>query len=73
MVYGHVSKDDVSKAWNGTRHKAFMKLHLEGKRFSRPQCKNCVTPNDVADERDIIDGFEKEILIRMNLEDVSNA
>lgn len=66
VKYGNVWKDSLYNIWNGEEHKRFLKLLLEGKRFDHPYCKDCVMPNDITTEADLLDPYVDEILERMN-------
>lgn len=63
--YGNVRNHALVKIWNGEAHRAFLKLQLEGRRFSHPFCKHCVMPNDITTEADLLDPWKDEILERM--------
>ena len=65
VKYGSVWKDSLYNIWNGESHKAFLQMQLEGKRFQHPYCKDCVMPNDIAAETDLLDPWADEILGRM--------
>ncbi len=63
--YGNVWKDSLYNIWNGKAHRRFLKLQLEGKRFEHLYCKECMMPNDIASEADLLDSWADEILGRM--------
>ena len=63
--YGNVWKDSLYNIWNGKAHSRFLKLQLEGKRFEHLYCKECMMPNDIASEADLLDSWADEILGRM--------
>ena len=65
VIYGNANNENIVDVWNGKKRYEFLKFQLEGKRFKRPQCKTCLSPDDVADERDVLDSYEEEILKRM--------
>ena len=65
ITYGNANVDNLVDVWNGKKRYEFLKFQLEGKRFTRPQCKTCQAPDDVADQRDVLDSYEDEILARM--------
>ena len=64
VVYGNVHSDSLVDCWNGEKRRAFLKMQLEGKRFQRPECSDCIVPNDVAYEEDLLDPWADEILKR---------
>ena len=64
IVYGDITKESLYDIWNGEKHKAFLKMQLQGKRFMHPSCKNCVAANDITTEADILDPYAEEILKR---------
>ena len=68
VKYGNVWKDSLYNIWNGEVHRAFLKLQLEGRRFDHVYCKECVMPNDIASEVDLLDPWADEILKRMEEE-----
>ncbi len=65
VVYGNAYTDNIVDVWNGEIRKNFLKLQLLQKRYEHPFCKKCVIPNDVTNERDILDPYVEEILARM--------
>ena len=64
IVYGDIAKESLYDIWNGEKHKAFLKMQLQGKRFMHPSCKNCIAANDITTEADILDPYAEEILKR---------
>ena len=68
VTYGNVRKDSLYNIWNGEKRKAFLRLLLEGRRFEHPYCKDCVMPNDITTEADVLDPWMDEILERMKRE-----
>ena len=64
VVYGNVLHDNIADVWNGARHLAFLKMQLQGKRFSHPLCKDCMMPNDITTKDDLLDAHAEEILKR---------
>ena len=64
IVYGDINKESLYDIWNGEKHKAFLKMQLQGKRFMHPSCKGCVAANDITTEADILDPWAEEILKR---------
>ncbi len=65
VVYGNAYRDKVAQIWNGAKHHAFLKMQLQGKRFFHPSCKDCVMPNDITTQEDILDPWAEEILKRI--------
>lgn len=65
VKYGNIMEDSLYNIWNGEVHREFLQLLLEGRRFEHPYCKNCVMPNDITTEADILDPWTDEILDRM--------
>ena len=65
VKYGNVYQDSLYNIWNGNVHKSFLRLLLEGRRFEHPMCKDCVMPNDITSEADILDPWAEEILKRI--------
>ena len=66
LYLGNVKSHNIADLWNGSKYKSFLRMHLLGKRHLRMECKNCPTPNDVAGDKDVLDGYEEEILRRMD-------
>ena len=64
VVYGNLKNERLIDIWNGSRRRSFLKMQLEGKRFSHIFCKDCMIPNDITDERDFLDPYVDEILRR---------
>lgn len=65
VKYGNVIKESLYDMWNGEIRRAFLKLQLEGRRFEHPYCRDCVMPNDITTEADLLDPWADEILDRM--------
>jgi len=65
IIYGDINKDSLYNIWNGEKHKAFLKMQLEGKRFLHPSCKDCIAANDITSEADLLDPWSEEILERL--------
>lgn len=63
--YGHLPEDNLVSLWNEGGHMSFLKMQLEGKRFQHPICKDCMLPNDITNEADLLDPWAKELLERM--------
>lgn len=66
LVYGNIHQNHLIDLWNKGKHRSFLKFLLEGKRFSRKACKNCVSPNDIGSTADILDDYSDEILKKFN-------
>ncbi|MCI6101018.1 MAG: SPASM domain-containing protein [Selenomonas sp.] len=56
-VYGNIYKESLVDVWQGKVHCDFMEMQLCGERFHHLLCKDCVVPNDIANERDSLDLF----------------
>ena len=65
IYLGDINKQSLLDIWNGQKHKALLKMQLEGRRCDIPECKHCVLPNDITSEADILDPWADEILQRM--------
>ena len=65
VKYGNIYDSSLKNIWQGDVHKNFLKMQLEGKRFFHQYCKDCVMPNDIASEADVLDPWAEEILGRM--------
>lgn len=65
IIYGDINQESLYDIWNGEKHKAFLKMQLEGKRFLHPSCKDCVAANDITTEADCLDPWAEEILKRL--------
>lgn len=65
IKYGHLPEDDLVDLWNGGVHRSLLLMLLKGKRFEHPVCKDCILPNDITTEADILDPWAEEILQRM--------
>ncbi len=66
IIYGDIKQNSLYEIWNGEKHKAFLKMQLEGKRFLHPSCMDCIAANDITTEDDYLDPWAEEILNRMN-------
>ncbi|MCR5502234.1 MAG: radical SAM protein [Lachnospiraceae bacterium] len=64
IIYGDITTERLYDIWNGEKHRAFLKMQLEGKRFMHPSCKECVAANDITTEADLLDPWAEEILGR---------
>ncbi len=65
IKFGNIFDDTLLEIWNSNKRNDFLKMMLRGERFKHPYCKNCVMPNDITTEADILDPYSKEILERM--------
>ncbi len=63
--YGNIWKDSLYNIWNGEAHRGFLKMQLQGRRFDHLYCKDCVMPNDITTEADLLDPWADEILGKM--------
>ena len=66
IVYGDLNTESLYNIWNGEKHKSFLKMQLEGKRFMHPSCKDCVAANDITSDADYMDPWAEEILRRFD-------
>ncbi len=64
VVYGDINNESLYSIWNGEKHRAFLRMQLEGKRFMHSSCKDCVAANDITTEADLLDPYAEEILKR---------
>ena len=65
IIYGNIKDANLVDLWNGMKHYSLMRMQLEGKRFQHPLCKDCVVPNDISAQEDLLDSYAGEILNRM--------
>ena len=65
VVYENIYRQSLSDIWGGSVREEFLKLQLEGKRFTHPCCMGCIMPNDITNEADILDPWAEEILERI--------
>lgn len=65
FCYGDIMHQSLKELWNGKKHEALLKMQLKGNRFSNPICKNCVLPNDITNQNDLIDKSALKILERL--------
>lgn len=66
VIYGNVNTDSIIDVWNGKKRNNFLRFQLEGKRFQRPECKDCQSPDDIGGPEDILDPYADEILQKLN-------
>lgn len=64
IYYGDIHNETLPAIWEGSVRKSFLRMQLEGKRFRHPICKDCMLPNDITTEADILDPYAAEILER---------
>lgn len=64
ILYGNINDKHLKDIWQGSIRTSFLKMQLKGDRFKHPVCKNCMLPNDITTEADIIDPYAEEILNR---------
>lgn len=64
VVYGNIYRQPLSEIWGGLR-KNFLKLQLEGKRFTHPWCKECIMPNDITNKADMLDPWAQEVIKKL--------
>jgi radical SAM protein with 4Fe4S-binding SPASM domain len=65
-IVGDVNTNSVKNIWNSKEVKEFWLMHLRGKRFKNPACRDCqdiFTPPDNLDndQKELIDRLEKEM------------
>ena len=65
IIYGDAYRDNIVELWNSVKRKEFLKMQLKGERYKHPSCKNCMIPQDVTNEKDILDPYANEILKRL--------
>lgn len=62
--FGNINDASLVEIWNGRKREEFLKMMLKGGRFKHPYCKNCIMPNDITTEEDLLDPYAEEILNR---------
>lgn len=62
IVLGDINENSLVQIWNGEKRTNLLKTHLMGQRFSISSCHNCMLPNDIVNESDILDPWADEIL-----------
>ena len=65
IKYGNIYQNTLTDIWNGNRRTEFLKMMLRGERFKHPFCKDCIMPNDITTEADILDPYAEELLYRL--------
>ena len=65
VKYGNIYEKTLSELWNGSVHRNFLIMQLKGKRFEHPYCKECMMPNDITTEADLLDPWAERILERI--------
>lgn len=65
VKYGNINKNSLLEIWNGRSRTEFLKMMLRGERFNHPYCKECVMPNDITTEEDLLDPYAKQILNKL--------
>lgn len=65
VVFGNAARENVVSVWNGEGRKEFLKKQLLGRRFFIEECKTCMMPNDITNEKDLMDPYAQDILLRM--------
>ncbi len=64
ICYGNINSQHLTEIWESERHKNFLRMHLEGRRFKHPVCRTCMLPNDITTQEDVLDPYAEEILGR---------
>lgn len=66
ISFGNIKEKNLIDIWNSNKRKDFLIMMLKKEKNQYPICKKCVMPSmATADEKDILDGYEKEILDRL--------
>ncbi len=65
IKYGNINDNSIVEIWNSKKRNEFLKMMLRGERFKHPYCKDCIMPNDITTEADLLDPYADEILKRM--------
>ena len=60
--FGNIKDNTLLEIWNGNKRTEFLKMMLKGERFKHPYCKDCIMPNDITTEDDLLDPYACEIL-----------
>lgn len=71
LIYGNIEEMSLVEAWNSERRKKFLVQHLMHKRCENGICAQCASPLVREFDSDKLDGYEEEILKRVNGE-ISN-
>ncbi len=71
MVLGNVNQISLKECWESTKRRDFLIAQLKYVRGNCNVCQNCYIPqNTIVTQKDIIDGYEKEILQRIETEGI---
>lgn len=70
VIYGNIKDIGLSEAWNSEKRKQFLIQHLEHRRCENKICAQCASPLVRKFESDKLDGYEKEIIQRINRRDI---
>lgn len=62
IKYGNISENTIVEIWNGRKRTEFLKMMLRGDRFKHPYCKDCIMPNDITTDDDLLDPYAQELL-----------
>lgn len=65
VIYGNIQEMGLVEAWNSQRRKAFLIQNLTHKRCENQRCAQCYVPLNRRFDSDILDGYEDEILKRI--------
>lgn len=67
MILGNVNEITLKECWEGKKRRDFLIEQLTNTRNCNAVCENCYIPqNTVLTSNDIVDGYEKKILERIN-------
>ncbi len=64
VKYGNINDNSLIEIWNGKKRIEFLKMMLKGDRFKHPYCKDCIMPNDITTDDDLLDLYADDILRR---------
>ncbi len=64
IKYGNINDNTLKEIWESKCRTEFLKMMLRGQRFKHPFCKDCVMPNDITTEADLLDPYAEDILKR---------
>lgn len=65
VIYGNINDTGLVEAWNSDVRKNFLIQHLTHNRCKNSVCRQCVAPLVREFEEDMLDGYEEEILGRL--------
>lgn len=65
IKFGNINDDSLFEIWNGKKRNEFLKMMLKGDRFKHPYCKDCIMPNDITNEADLLDDYAEDLITRM--------